>query len=341
LLITQSSLRSSRAWVCDLWIDVKLTESAFVSPRHKRRFALLAPSNLDAKQATYSAHGEPVEPKLANVYYFHTDQVGLPEELSDSQGNIRWRASYKTWGSTVSESWETVSLNGEPINPLIANDPSASAQLSARAQARALKQARKEHEDELAHDKAALEQNLRFQGQYLDRDTGLHYNTFRYYDADIGRFISPDPIGLEGGLNMQSYAPGPMIWVDPLGLTTCQMSAADKRAMGPAPTGMRNPHRHHVIREMAPKNWSKADRGAIHHVQNLARKYGIDFNRDPRNFTWAQNGGGAHSRATAHYVRNQLAAADRAATQAGNPQIFFDRVAQIGRDASNGIFRRP
>jgi RHS repeat-associated protein len=46
----------------------------------------------------------------------------------------------------------------------------------------------------------AIEQNLRFQGQYLDRDTGLHYNTFRYYDPDVGRFISPDPIVLmEGG----------------------------------------------------------------------------------------------------------------------------------------------
>ena len=43
------------------------------------------------------------------------------------------------------------------------------------------------------------QQNLRFQGQYLDRETGLHYNTFRYYDADIGRFICPDPIGLLGG----------------------------------------------------------------------------------------------------------------------------------------------
>ncbi len=46
----------------------------------------------------------------------------------------------------------------------------------------------------------STEQNLRFQGQYLDRDTGLHYNTFRFYDPDIGRFISPDPIGLEGGI---------------------------------------------------------------------------------------------------------------------------------------------
>jgi len=62
------------------------------------------------------------------------------------------------------------------------------------------------------------EQNLRFQGQYLDRETGLHYNTFRYYDADIGRFISPDPIGLEGGINLGSYSPNPIGWIDPLGL---------------------------------------------------------------------------------------------------------------------------
>lgn len=31
-------------------------------------------------------------------------------------------------------------------------------------------------------------QNLRFQGQYLDRETGLHYNTFRFYGPDIGRY---------------------------------------------------------------------------------------------------------------------------------------------------------
>ena len=61
------------------------------------------------------------------------------------------------------------------------------------------------------------EQNLRFQGQYLDRETGLHYNTFRYYDADIGRFICPDPIGLEGGINLGNYSPNPLSWIDPWG----------------------------------------------------------------------------------------------------------------------------
>ena len=65
------------------------------------------------------------------------------------------------------------------------------------------------------------EQNLRFQGQYLDRETGLHYNVFRYYDPEIGRFTTPDPIDLEGGLNLYQYSPNPFTWIDPWGLKTC------------------------------------------------------------------------------------------------------------------------
>ena len=43
---------------------------------------------------------------------------------------------------------------------------------------------------------ATVEQNLRFPGQYLDRETGLHYNYYRTYDPAIGRYISADPIGI-------------------------------------------------------------------------------------------------------------------------------------------------
>ncbi|ENP9920095.1 RHS repeat protein, partial [Shigella flexneri] len=50
-------------------------------------------------------------------------------------------------------------------------------------------------------DHGGVEQNLRYQGQYLDRETGLHYNLHRYYDPDVGRFMVTDPIGLRGGLN--------------------------------------------------------------------------------------------------------------------------------------------
>jgi len=54
---------------------------------------------------------------------------------------------------------------------------------------------------------ARIEQPLRFQGQYFDEETGLHYNRFRYYDPRCGRFINQDPIGLLGGLNSYQYAP--------------------------------------------------------------------------------------------------------------------------------------
>ncbi|WDU47153.1 RHS domain-containing protein [Taylorella equigenitalis] len=60
--------------------------------------------------------------------------------------------------------------------------------------------------------------NHRFQGQYFDAESELHYNTFRYYDPEIGRYISLDPIGLLGGLNNYQYAPNPVEWVDPWGL---------------------------------------------------------------------------------------------------------------------------
>ncbi|MVT37949.1 hypothetical protein GO497_15250 [Acidovorax citrulli] len=56
------------------------------------------------------------------------------------------------------------------------------------------------------------------QGQYLDRETGLHYNTFRYYDPDLGAFTTPDPIGLAGGLNLHGYAANPPVLDRSLGL---------------------------------------------------------------------------------------------------------------------------
>ncbi|WP_196799845.1 RHS repeat-associated core domain-containing protein [Mariprofundus ferrooxydans] len=61
--------------------------------------------------------------------------------------------------------------------------------------------------------------NLRFQGQYFDAETGLHYNYHRTYDPVLGRYTQADPIGLNGGANRFGYVSGnPVKFVDPLGL---------------------------------------------------------------------------------------------------------------------------
>ncbi|WP_230203440.1 RHS repeat domain-containing protein, partial [Pseudomonas syringae] len=68
-------------------------------------------------------------------------------------------------------------------------------------------------------DIAEIDNPLRFQGQYFDAETGLHYNRHRYYNPGTGRFLTPDPIKLAGGLNNYQYVPNPTGWVDPLGLS--------------------------------------------------------------------------------------------------------------------------
>ncbi|MGC0935483.1 RHS repeat-associated core domain-containing protein [Pantoea agglomerans] len=68
-------------------------------------------------------------------------------------------------------------------------------------------------------------QPLCYQGQYFDAETGLHYNRSRYYDPDAGRFVSQAPIGLAGGVNLYQYAPNPLSWVDPLGLSRCSSAS--------------------------------------------------------------------------------------------------------------------
>ena len=61
-------------------------------------------------------------------------------------------------------------------------------------------------------------QPFRLQNQFYDEETGLHYNFFRYYEPDAGRFVNQDPIGLEGGDNIYLFSPNIQSWIAPLGL---------------------------------------------------------------------------------------------------------------------------
>jgi len=114
------------------------------------------------------------------IYWFNTDLNGAPLEVTDERGAVRWSGQYGSFGEVRHQS--------EGFSRVV-------------------------NRTAMAH------QPLRYAGQYADGETGLHYNLFRYYDPQVGRFIVQDPIGLNGGWNLYQYAPNPLGWIDPTGLS--------------------------------------------------------------------------------------------------------------------------
>lgn len=66
---------------------------------------------------------------------------------------------------------------------------------------------------------SGYELNMRYPGQFYDKESGLHHNYFRDYEPKTGRYIESDPIGLAGGAAVYLYSDGrPTAIVDRLGL---------------------------------------------------------------------------------------------------------------------------
>ncbi|WP_218061129.1 RHS repeat-associated core domain-containing protein, partial [Xanthomonas cerealis] len=74
---------------------------------------------------------------------------------------------------------------------------------------------------------AEVENNIRYQGQYFDGESGLNYNRYRYFDTIAGQYVSRDPLGLVAGIDFYKYAPSSTSWVDPLGLIDLEYTGAD------------------------------------------------------------------------------------------------------------------
>jgi RHS repeat-associated protein len=69
---------------------------------------------------------------------------------------------------------------------------------------------------------------FRLPGQAEDEDTGLYYNRFRWYDPELGLYLSKDPLGLFGGERLYAYVPDLFAWYDPFGLIKAPSSLRDK-----------------------------------------------------------------------------------------------------------------
>lgn len=81
---------------------------------------------------------------------------------------------------------------------------------------------------------------LRFQGQLHDEESGLNYNCHRYYDPCSGNYLTPDPIGLSGGMRAYGYVYNPLSWIDPLGLAFKSVDFTDSPDLYPTGEGEQN-----------------------------------------------------------------------------------------------------
>ncbi|GAA3583832.1 RHS repeat-associated core domain-containing protein [Marinobacter xestospongiae] len=75
--------------------------------------------------------------------------------------------------------------------------------------------------------KGHIHQPIRLPGQFEDELTGIVQNRFREYEPQVGRYLSPDPIAWDGGLNSYRYTKNPADFADPLGLEQKSLSVAD------------------------------------------------------------------------------------------------------------------
>ncbi|MDH5548103.1 MAG: RHS domain-containing protein [Gammaproteobacteria bacterium] len=119
------------------------------------------------------------------IHYLHTDHLGTPRIATNTDGELVWRWMGNAFGDTQPEWLDHHDERHEGKGTHKSHDSD---------------NGRKNDDEEHI--------NLRFAGQYYDAESGLHYNYFRYYDPSSGRYMTSDPIGLDGGLNTFGYVGG-------------------------------------------------------------------------------------------------------------------------------------
>jgi RHS repeat-associated protein len=144
-------------------------------------------------------------------YAVHADHLNTPRLINDDSNKAVWQWPYSAFGDN-----QPVGILKATTNPANAytQDPTTNARLQATG--------------------AAVTFNLRYPGQYHDKESGLSYNYFRSYDSRTGRYSQSDPIGLQGGWNKFAYAElNPLSITDPMGLMGGGNGAAHR---GPGPS---------------------------------------------------------------------------------------------------------
>jgi RHS repeat-associated protein len=132
-----------------------------------------------------------LQAERGEVLTYVTDHVGTPKELINASGHVVWAAAHAAWGRVVETQRDEAST---------------------------------------PHRGRAVDSPFRLLGQIADDETGLTSTRHRYFDPEVGRWCSPDPLGPMGGADLFGFNGNPINDVDPLGL-------APIHAMGDFPPG--------------------------------------------------------------------------------------------------------
>lgn len=123
------------------------------------------------------------------AYAVHSDHLNTPRKLTQADGQVAWQWAYSAFGD------EQPTLGSKRFTNETTNPTTGTTTIP------------------------EVTFNLRYPGQYYDKESGLHYNYFRSYSAERGRYTQADPIGLDGGFNRFGYVDGdPLSLIDPSGL---------------------------------------------------------------------------------------------------------------------------
>ncbi|MPW21293.1 hypothetical protein GCT13_31560 [Paraburkholderia sp. CNPSo 3157] len=179
----------------------------------------------------------------------------------------------------------------------------------------------------------ALQYDLRWPGHWLEREIGLHYNRFRSYSPELGRYLQSDPKGQAGGVNLYAYVPNPLVSVDVRGLHSNGQAAASSE------DGVQNPDMG------SPKEQAKEDHSDVPRKRpTLTAAQGNEIVADIHRAGWdyyhsgeGTNLDGRNVTALTELKDGRIAITSNGKLSPAQVAVAYDRLGNLGFDMDKDV----
>ncbi|WKT59635.1 RHS repeat-associated core domain-containing protein [Microbulbifer thermotolerans] len=182
---------------------------------HEERLIAVVKNGVTVGSYQYNPYGQRIRKQAGETTYFLYNEEGLAAEY-DTAGNLIREYDFKPGMPWMTEPLFQRAASGELY--YYQNDHLGTPQRMLDKSGAVVWEARYSAFGKAEVLVEIVGNNLRFPGQYFDGESGLHQNYMRDYDAEAGRYLQADPLGLESALNYYAYAyNNPNGFIDPTG----------------------------------------------------------------------------------------------------------------------------